>query len=228
MVRVAVEEPGKWVSLGEASRILEVNEGTLRQWADNGHLRVYRTPGGHRRFLREDLAALVEKRRGPLSGPSAAGPVNAAGELEGSALRRIRRGLNHGSVSHQPWFESVEEEGRDRMRLFGRRLLSLLAQEGQTGRRRQQTVEESLLLGREYGTAMADREVPLADTVQAFVFFRNMVLDSAEHTSWNRILELADQVLLGVVESYGKRPVGASLVLRAGAAPPNQAGRNGS
>ena len=49
------------------------------------------------------------------------------------------------------------------------------------------------MLGREYGMAMAERSVPLADTVQAFIFFRNTVLEAASHTSWNRILELADK-----------------------------------
>ena len=185
--------------LGEASRILEVNEATLRQWADNGYLRVYRTPGGHRRFLREDVAALTEG-----AGDTAHGAATST--LEGSALRRIRRGLHQESVSKQSWYLSFEEEGRDRMRLFGRRLLSLLVQENPGGRRRQQAVDESLMLGREYGTEMADRSVSLNDTFEAFFFFRNMVLNSADHGAWTRILELADQVLLGVVESYQKRP----------------------
>ena len=42
-----------------------------------------------------------------------------------------------------------------------------------------------------------------------------MVLDLAEPRSWNRILELADQVLMGVIESYQERmpqpePAGAA------------------
>jgi excisionase family DNA binding protein len=199
MVDLAIKEKSRWLSMGEASRILEVNDATLRQWADNGHLRVYRTPGGHRRFLREDVAALTE----------GAGDVNqggATGTLEGSALRRIRRGLHQETVSKQSWYQSIEEGGRDRMRLFGRRLLSLLVQENPGGRRRQQAVNESLMLGREYGTEMAARSVSLRDTVEAFAFFRNMVLNTADHGAWTRILELADQVLLGVVESYQKRP----------------------
>ena len=53
---------------------------------------------------------------------------------------------------------------------------------------------------------MAARSVSLRDTVEAFAFFRNMVLNTADHGAWTRILELADQVLLGVVESYQKRP----------------------
>ena len=67
-------------------------------------------------------------------------------------------------------------------------------------------MEESYLLGREYGTEMADRGVTLKETVEAFIFFRNMVLDSAASGSWGRILELADRSLLGVTESYQNRP----------------------
>jgi excisionase family DNA binding protein len=197
---VDLQSSGKniWLSLGEACRLLEVNESTLRQWGDSGHVQVYRTPGGHRRFLRDDVMRLTSP-----SSPTSDGESRE--KLEGSALRRIRRRLNHEEVARQSWYQSVEEEGRGRMRLFGRRLLSLLLQEGPLRRRRQDFLEESLLLGHEYGTEMADRGVPLEDSVEAFIFFRTLVLDSTSTRSWSQILELADQVLVGMVESYQKR-----------------------
>ena len=96
----------------------------------------------------------------------------------------------------------IDEDGRVRMRLFGRQLLSLLMQENPAGSRRQRALDESLAMGREYGSEMAERGVSLKDTVEAFVFFRTMVLNSADQGSWTRILDMADRVLLGVVESY--------------------------
>ena len=36
------------------------------------------------------------------------------------------------------------------------------------------------MLGHEYGAEMADRQVSLKDTTEAFIFFRTMVLDSAK------------------------------------------------
>jgi excisionase family DNA binding protein len=198
----APSEQGQWLSLGEACRLLQVKEGTLRHWADLGHLRVYRTPGGHRRFSREDVLSLTKP---PAKPAPASGEADSRERLEGSALRRIRRRLTHEDVARQSWYQSVEEEGRDRMRLFGRRLLSLLLQESQPRRRRQETLEEAVMLGHEYGAEMADRAVPLKDTVEAFVFFRTMVLDSANAGSWTHVLEIADQVLVGIVESYQKR-----------------------
>ena len=129
MVEVPSEK-ASWLSLREACRLLEVNEATLRQWADNGYLRVYRTPGKHRRFWRGDVMALTEGAR-----PSAG--AGREETLEGSALRRIRRRLHGENMARQPWYQSVEEEGRVRMRLFGRRLLSLLVQEPPLRRQRQ-------------------------------------------------------------------------------------------
>jgi excisionase family DNA binding protein len=191
----------QWLSLRDACQLLQVSQVTLRQWADAGHLRVYRTPGGHRRFSREDVLALT---RLPSPSPAPESPD----KLEGTALRRIRRRLNHEEVARQPWYQSVEEGGRDRMRLFGRRLLSLLLQEPPQRRlsgRRQEVLAEALMLGHEYGAEMSERNVPVKDTVEAFIFFRTLVLDSTNSRSWGQILELADRVLIGVVESYEKR-----------------------
>ena len=44
----------RWITLGQACKLLGVNESTLRRWADAGHVRSFRTPGGHRRFSEEE------------------------------------------------------------------------------------------------------------------------------------------------------------------------------
>ena len=186
---------GDWLSLREARSLLDVSDTTLRQWADDGHLRVYRTPGGHRRFLREDVESLT---KAPRPAQEAAGHDSR----EAPALRRIRRRLTQDRVTQQPWFQAVEPEGHDRMRLFGRRLLSLLMQQPGPRRQRLELLAEARMLGQEYGTEMLERNVSLTDTVEAFVFFRTMVLDSADTGSWSSILETSDRVLAGVCSSY--------------------------
>ena len=201
MVDLELNDKSRWLSLGQACRYLDVSQASLRQWADGGLLRVYRTPGGHRRFLRDDLDALTDAGSAPLDS-------DRNGEMEGSALRRIRRRLQQVTVANQAWYSSVETQGRDRMRLFGRRLLSILTQQPVRRQQRQGALEESYLLGREYGSEMSDRGVTLKETVEAFIFFRNMVLDSATADHWGRILEMADRVLLGVTESYQNRAAG--------------------
>jgi len=195
LVNLHFTDKTQWMSLRDACRLLDVSDTTLRQWADSGYLRVYRTPGGHRRFLRQDVDSFV-------NGQDQAADHSRDDGVEDSTLRRIRRNLNRDSVVQQPWYQSVEEEGKVRMRLFGRRLLSLLLQGTGPKRRRQELLEEAHLLGREYGTEMSERGVTATETVEAFVFFRSMVLDSTNQASWPRILEAADRVLVGVVGSY--------------------------
>ena len=192
-----ITDKSQWLSLRDACRQLDVSNTTLRQWADNGFLRVYRTPGGHRRFLRSDVESFA-------NAPKKAQDHVRDDAIEGSALRKIRRRLGRNDVLQQPWYQSVEEEGKVRMRLFGRRLLSLLLQESGARRRRQELLEEAHLLGREYGTEMGERGVILKDTIEAFVFFRTMVLDSTNPGSWSKIIEAADRVLVGMADSYEK------------------------
>ena len=190
-----ITQKSQWLSLRDACRLLDVSNTTLRQWADNGYLRVYRTPGGHRRFLRDDVESFT-------NAPEKVQEQGREDAIEGSALRKIRRSLGRNDVLQQPWYQSIEEEGKVRMRLFGRRLLSLLLQEEGSRRRRQELLEEAHLLGREYGTEMSERGVTLKDTIEAFVFFRTMVLDSTNPSSWGRIIEAADRVLVGMADSY--------------------------
>ena len=199
-----ITQKSQWLSLRDACRLLDVSNTTLRQWADNGYLRVYRTPGGHRRFLRDDVESFT-------NAPEKAQEQGREDAIEGSALRKIRRSLGRNDVLQQPWYQSIEEEGKVRMRLFGRRLLSLLLQEAGSRRRRQELLEEAHLLGREYGTEMSERGVTLKDTIEAFVFFRTMVLDSTNPGSWGRIIEAADRVLVGMADSYEDSNKSASV-----------------
>ncbi len=206
MVNAPVKETGtEWLSPREACRLLQVSEVALRQWADAGHLRVYRTPGGHRRFLRADLLALT---RPPAAIPPPTAPTPTPEKSENAALRRIRRRLSQGEVAAQPWYQSLADGGRDRMRLFGRRLLSLLLQEPpprKASGRWQETLAEARLLGREYGAEMAERGVAMPDAVAAFIFFRSLALDSRNARAWPTMLELTDRALLGLVEAHQEK-----------------------
>jgi len=47
------------LSTSQAARELGVSLGTVRRWADMGYLNVYRTPGGQRRFSREQIDEFI-------------------------------------------------------------------------------------------------------------------------------------------------------------------------
>lgn len=64
MPRTPQLETTDWMTLSEASEHLGVAQGTIRRWADAGSLPVFRTPGGHRRFRREDLDTFMNSASG--------------------------------------------------------------------------------------------------------------------------------------------------------------------
>jgi excisionase family DNA binding protein len=198
------------MTLAEACGLLSVNQSTLRQWADEGRVRAFRTPGGHRRFRREDLDALLgqsTERRGP---------HNAVPTLEESALRRIRRRIHGEQAAHeQPWMERLTPDGRLRLRLFGRRLLDLSVAYITQRRRRPAILEEVQGIGGEYGQYLARVAMPLGEVLEAFIFFRNTLFDAVRDATahgplhgadmanvWAHMEHLADLLLLSMIRSY--------------------------
>ena len=53
----------EWLRVQQAAELLGVSASSLRRWADSGKVASRRTPGGQRRFLRDDLAALLPPAR---------------------------------------------------------------------------------------------------------------------------------------------------------------------
>jgi excisionase family DNA binding protein len=47
------------LSTSQAAEALGVSLGTIRRWSDMGYLKSYRTPGGQRRFSREQIESFV-------------------------------------------------------------------------------------------------------------------------------------------------------------------------
>jgi len=60
----AAEEAPEWLTLGEAARYLGVAQSTVRKWADMGRVETFKTPGGHRRFRRDDLDRFMQGASG--------------------------------------------------------------------------------------------------------------------------------------------------------------------
>jgi len=60
------------LSTSQAARELGVSLGTVRRWADMGYLHAYRTPGGQRRFSREQIDTFVQslEQRGQRTTPA--------------------------------------------------------------------------------------------------------------------------------------------------------------
>ncbi len=64
----------RWLTLGQAAKLLGVAQSTVRAWSDAGRLPVFYTPGGHRRFKEADLESFLS-RNGAGSRPRNAATV---------------------------------------------------------------------------------------------------------------------------------------------------------
>jgi len=51
----------KMLNIGEASKFLGVSRRTLRNWEKIGKIKSYRTPGGHRRYDKDELLKIIGK-----------------------------------------------------------------------------------------------------------------------------------------------------------------------
>jgi diguanylate cyclase (GGDEF)-like protein/excisionase family DNA binding protein len=50
-----------WLRVADVARLLGVSVNTVRRWTDAGRIAAYRSPGGHRRYLAEDVHALLSE-----------------------------------------------------------------------------------------------------------------------------------------------------------------------
>jgi excisionase family DNA binding protein len=55
-----IKESPLGLSTSQAARALGVSLGTIRRWSDMGYLESYRTPGGQRRFSRDQIEEFIE------------------------------------------------------------------------------------------------------------------------------------------------------------------------
>jgi excisionase family DNA binding protein len=202
----------QWLSLGLARTLLGVNEATLRQWADHGLVRAFRTPGGHRRFSLEDIQALVQG--------AGARPNERVGPEGAAVLPRIRRRVDEARPAPPRWMTSFDDVGQQRMRTLGRQLLELCMDTVHAPERRD-LVKAATALGHEYGVEIAGRGVALPEAVEGFVFFRHITVDAIKPALqqsggqpavvsrvWQQLGRLTDEVLLGLTRAYG--PMGGS------------------
>ncbi|HEY5625543.1 MAG TPA: helix-turn-helix domain-containing protein [Dehalococcoidia bacterium] len=207
----------RWITLGQACKLLGVNESTLRRWADAGHVRSFRTPGGHRRFSEEDLRVLMAGQV-----PASREPSDSIGNI---ALTRIRRRLQRSRGQGAHWYAELNEDERESLRPLGRRLVTLVSEYLSGGANRPHLIDEARGIAHEYGALLVRDGLSLRDAVEAFTFFRKTLDETAMEEAqksdltsdkalelWELLANLGDQVLLSIAESYEEAEMAAPAV----------------
>ncbi|MFC1936283.1 helix-turn-helix domain-containing protein [Chloroflexota bacterium] len=198
--------PGNWLSLSEVAEILGVHPSTVRNWADQGLLPVHRTQGGHRRFRRDEVDLWVQSQR-----------VNNGEEANGmfrNALGYARIQIIEGHLEGQSWYSKLDDAARNTYRRSGRSLMQ--------GLMKYQTLEqedadkEARALGVDYASLGRRYGMTVLEAVQAFLFFRNVLVDAALHVyekaaiqsprAWadmyRKFNGFTDQILIALIETY--------------------------
>ena len=181
-----------WLTLGEASRMLGVDPDTLRRWADGGKVDVFHTPGGHRRFLRTSIDAMLPRPRLPRR-QSFSAMGEAPDRIAAEFLKRVRSDLGD-----QDWHQRFDEASLRWFRERGRRMSELLLGYLDTVRRpgREQYLVQAEALGREYGVEAKRRALSLGEATQAFLFFRARFLSEIADVARRGSLETAQAAVL--------------------------------
>lgn len=207
-----VEEP--LVSISEASHALGVSEAALRQWTDEGKIKAFITPGGHRRYSRAEL----KKFSG--SQPKMLGIKDLVFELEDTT--QTHRELARTSLSTTSWYGQLNEKSQETLAYQGRFLLNLIIKYVTEPAKREETVQQTRNIGREMGELLALLGLPLTDSVEAFIVHRDPIMNAATHLMkkkeafTGRVVEaiplvghILDEALVALVASHQQLRNGA-------------------
>lgn len=147
--------------------MLGVSPATLRRWSDAGRLRVFTTPGGHRRFSRSALERLLPPDR--LRRP----PIGAAWVTPARLARTYRRASRE-VAPDLPWVLALTDKQRLLFRERGHALATSLLQFLDASQPETAThhLEEATASAREYGSVAAGLGLSLSQTVEGFLRFR--------------------------------------------------------
>ncbi|AKG53944.1 DNA binding domain protein excisionase family [Dehalogenimonas sp. WBC-2] len=148
--------------------MLGVSEPALRAWTDEGEVKAFVTPGGHRRYLKSDLKKFI----GQIQQQSSVKQLTD--QLEGTAPvhRKIDEMFfqsNSGPTIH-------DDTWQDRFASLGRQLLALLTQCVTRPSKPEETISTAKDIGRQFGELTLELGVPLIDSMRAFVQHRDPVL----------------------------------------------------
>jgi excisionase family DNA binding protein len=196
----------EWLSLSEIAEILGVHPSTVRSWSDQGRMPVHRTQGGHRRYRRSEIELWMQSRQVEL-------PHESQTVIQ-NALKRIRIQIGEGRLESESWYQKLDEQARDQYRRSGRALLQGLY--GYLASESGVSDADARSLGYEYASRGWRYGLSSAEATQAFLFFRNLLLDSmlavfeaaavqsplAWSDMFRKISAFTDQIQITLLETY--------------------------
>ncbi len=161
------------VSISEASHILGVSEAALRQWTDEGKIKAFITPGGHRRYSKADLKKFMGSHQRAL------GIKDLVVELEDTV--QAHREISRTSLNTTLRYKQLSAESQEHFADLSRRFLNLIIRYVAEPSKREETIKLARDTGHSFGETLAKLGLPLTDSVEAFILHRNPIMNATTH-----------------------------------------------
>jgi excisionase family DNA binding protein len=188
-----------------------VDPDTLRRWADEGRIEAYVTPGGHRRFDRQTIEALVSARR------AGRRPLSSLGASPERLTRAYRRSYTGDSTARD--VPAADDHERELYRRDGRLLVEALVAhldaDAADAAERERSEADATALVDDLARRLATSGTSLTEAVGLFVAARRPFLDELTGLGRRRALDasrlaalyqdasgLLDRLLLRLIATY--------------------------
>lgn len=195
-----------WLSLSDVAEMLGVHPSTVRAWSDQGVLPVYRTQGGHRRYMQNEINLWMQTSREKKE----VEPERALRDV----LKRIRFKIGENQLEPEKWYQKLDDDARKKYRMSGKNLMQSLA--SYLSAEDEDASAEARSLGYEYASRGRRYGLSLIDATRAFLFFRNALLEAmiavyldarvSDTESWGQMLTslhaFTDQTMISLMETY--------------------------
>jgi excisionase family DNA binding protein len=198
------------VGISEASQILGVSEPALRVWTDEGNIKSFITPGGHRRYSRAELKKFLNSNK------KMVGLKDLAAKLQDSVP--VHREIAISFLQSISWYSRMDLETQHNFGVLGRSLLTLIVKSISEPSKQDENLVTYKELGGKYGVMTADLGLSLIDSLQAFIRHRDPILSVVSEmmkkseilnrrisTSINMVDNAMDQALIALVSAHQER-----------------------
>lgn len=197
----------QWLSVHQACELIGVSPATLRRWSSAGEVEAFTTPGGHRRFARSTILALLpdtSSQRPNLDLPS-------------QSSKQMSR-LYHRKLAHAcrgvGWLVGTGEQELEPLRHNGRQITGSLLKfiHALTPAQRRTAIASALAAATEYGHIAARRSAEIGEAVEVFLRFRALLLDKLIEATRYRGLNTSETTDVLVAATQATDQVLAALM----------------
>ena len=189
--------------------MLGVNEATLRQWTDEGKIRAFVTPGGHRRYNKTELRSFTGRQQ------RVHGIKDLAAKIEDTPP--LHRELARTYFSSTSWYAKLDTKSQQHFAESGKQLLHLVIRYITEPLKQKEVEDLARDIGCDFGEQVAKSGLSLTESIEAFMLHRTPVINAATDLIKKRqalneraveaiplVTHIMDETLIALVATYQK------------------------